>query len=77
MVRHPFVIFFPGEYNQESDGGSFLRLFGKKSVSKSPKMVRKQSETIRNHPKRPENGFKRSETIRNAQKRSKNETKTI
>ena len=32
MAGHPLVIFFPGEYNQESDGGSFLRLFGKKST---------------------------------------------
>ena len=32
MAGHPLVIFFPGEYNQESDGGSFLRLFGEKST---------------------------------------------
>ena len=34
MVKHPFVIFFPGEYNQESDGGSFLRLFGSRATCK-------------------------------------------
>ncbi|APD47094.1 DUF1788 domain-containing protein [Synechococcus sp. CS-602] len=28
MVRHPVVIFFPGEYSQDADGGSYLRLFG-------------------------------------------------
>jgi hypothetical protein len=28
MLRHPVVIFFPGEYVQESAGGSYLRLFG-------------------------------------------------
>lgn len=28
MLRHPMVIFFPGEYTQESGGGSHLRLFG-------------------------------------------------
>ena len=28
MVRHPVVIFFPGEYVQEPSGGSHLRLFG-------------------------------------------------
>ena len=28
MVRHPVVIFFPGEYAQDADGGSTLRLFG-------------------------------------------------
>lgn len=28
MLRHPVVIFFPGEYVQESTGGSHLRLFG-------------------------------------------------
>jgi hypothetical protein len=27
-LRHPMVIFFPGDYSQESDGGSYLRLFG-------------------------------------------------
>jgi len=34
MVKHPFVIFFPGEYNQDSDRGSFLRLFGTKATCK-------------------------------------------
>jgi hypothetical protein len=28
MLRHPVVIFFPGEYVQEPAGGSHLRLFG-------------------------------------------------
>lgn len=28
MLRHPVVIFFPGEYVQDSIGGSHLRLFG-------------------------------------------------
>lgn len=28
MLRHPIVIFFPGEYTQDLDGGSHLRLFG-------------------------------------------------
>lgn len=28
MLRHPVVIFFPGEYMQDSDGGSHMRLFG-------------------------------------------------
>lgn len=28
MLRHPVVIFFPGEYTQDLDGGSHLRLFG-------------------------------------------------
>ncbi|MDB6151874.1 MAG: hypothetical protein JWL90_327 [Chthoniobacteraceae bacterium] len=28
MLRHPVVIFFPGEYNQDPAGGSHLRLFG-------------------------------------------------
>ena len=28
MVKHPVVIFFPGEYSQDVDGGSYLRLFG-------------------------------------------------
>ena len=28
MVRHPVVIFFPGEYTQDPSGGSHLRLFG-------------------------------------------------
>jgi hypothetical protein len=31
MVRHPVVIFFPGEYSQDADGGSYLRLFGTSS----------------------------------------------
>ena len=34
MVRHPFIIFFPGEYNRDSDGGSFLRLFGTRATCK-------------------------------------------
>ena len=28
MLRHPVVIFFPGEYEQDPSGGSQLRLFG-------------------------------------------------
>lgn len=28
MLRHPVVMFFPGEYTQEAGGGSQLRLFG-------------------------------------------------
>jgi hypothetical protein len=28
MLHHPIVIFFPGEYLQEPNGGSYLRLFG-------------------------------------------------
>lgn len=28
MIRHPVVMFFPGEYRQDSTGGSSLRLFG-------------------------------------------------
>jgi hypothetical protein len=28
MLRHPVVIFFPGEYVQDPLGGSHLRLFG-------------------------------------------------
>lgn len=28
MLRHPVVIFFPGEYSQDISGGSHLRLFG-------------------------------------------------
>ena len=28
MLRHPVVIFFPGEYTQDPAGGSHLRLFG-------------------------------------------------
>jgi hypothetical protein len=28
MLRHPVVIFFPGEYAQDPTGGSHLRLFG-------------------------------------------------
>ena len=34
MVRHPVVIFFPGEYSQDADGGSYLRLFGTSSANK-------------------------------------------
>jgi hypothetical protein len=34
MVRHPVVIFFPGEYSQDADGGSYLRLFGTTTASK-------------------------------------------
>ena len=29
MVRHPVVMFFPGQYTQEDGLGSQLRLFGK------------------------------------------------
>ena len=28
MLRHPVVMFFPGEYTQDTAGGSYLRLFG-------------------------------------------------
>lgn len=28
MVKHPVIIFFPGEYTQDDLGGSHLRLFG-------------------------------------------------
>ena len=28
LLRHPVVIFFPGEYAQDPNGGSHLRLFG-------------------------------------------------
>ena len=28
MLRHPVVIFFPGRYEQDPDGGSHLQLFG-------------------------------------------------
>lgn len=28
MLPHPVVIFFPGEYIQDPEGGSYLRLFG-------------------------------------------------
>jgi hypothetical protein len=28
MLHHPVVMFFPGEYVQDSEGGSHLRLFG-------------------------------------------------
>lgn len=28
MLRHPVVVFFPGEYAQDAAGGSHLRLFG-------------------------------------------------
>jgi hypothetical protein len=34
MVRHPVVIFFPGDYSQDADGGSYLRLFGISTASK-------------------------------------------
>jgi hypothetical protein len=34
MVRHPVVIFFPGEYSQDADGGSYLRLFGTSTANK-------------------------------------------
>jgi len=34
MVRHPVVIFYPGEYKQDADGGSYLRLFGASTASK-------------------------------------------
>jgi hypothetical protein len=34
MVRHPVVIFFPGEYSQDADGGSYLRLFGTTTANK-------------------------------------------
>jgi len=28
MVRHPVVLFFPGQYEQDQHGGSLLKLFG-------------------------------------------------
>jgi hypothetical protein len=34
MMRHPVILFFPGQYNQESGIGSQLRLFG--SLSNPP-----------------------------------------
>lgn len=34
MARHPVVVFFPGEYSQDADGGSYLRLFGTTTASK-------------------------------------------
>jgi hypothetical protein len=34
MVRHPVVVFFPGDYSQDADGGSYLRLFGTTTASK-------------------------------------------
>ncbi len=34
MLRHPVVIFFPGEYTQDPDGGSHLRLFGSIPIPK-------------------------------------------
>jgi hypothetical protein len=34
MVRHPVVLFFPGEYSQDADGGSYLRLFGSSATTK-------------------------------------------
>ncbi len=34
MVRHPVVIFFPGEYSQDSDGGTYLRLFSNSATTK-------------------------------------------
>ena len=34
MVRHPIVVFFPGDYSQDADGGSYLRLFGTTTASK-------------------------------------------
>jgi hypothetical protein len=35
MVRHPVVIFFPGEYSQDADGDSYLRLFGTSTASRT------------------------------------------
>ncbi len=32
-LSHPLVIFFPGQYSQDSNGGSQLRLFGSTSAS--------------------------------------------
>lgn len=34
MLRHPVVIFFPGEYVQDPNGGSHLRLFGSIPIPK-------------------------------------------
>ena len=34
MLLHPVVIFYPGEYKQDADGGSYLRLFGASTASK-------------------------------------------
>lgn len=34
MLRHPIVIFFPGEYTQDPSGGSHLRLFGSIPIPK-------------------------------------------
>ena len=35
MVRHPVVIFFPGEYRQDADSGSKLSLFGTASENEN------------------------------------------
>jgi hypothetical protein len=34
LLHHPIVIFFPGEYLQDSNGGSHLRLFGSMPAQK-------------------------------------------
>ena len=34
LVVDPVVIFFPGEYTPDVDGGSYLRLFGTSTLSK-------------------------------------------
>ena len=34
MMPHPVVIFFPGEYSQDADGGSYLRLFGTSATTR-------------------------------------------
>ena len=34
MVKLPIIIFFPGEYSQDSLGGSYLKLFGNNTTSK-------------------------------------------
>ncbi len=51
MVRHPVVIFFPSEYKQDADGGSYLRLFGTSTASKiAPPLTRYQPRLLRQHP---------------------------
>ena len=34
MINLPIIIFFPGEYSQDSSGGSYLKLFGNNTISK-------------------------------------------
>ncbi len=34
MINLPIIIFFPGEYSQDSSGGSYLKLFGNNTISR-------------------------------------------